>query len=303
MPSSSIDSGRGTQLSFWQTGLARRAWAWAVIVPPLSFFLVFFVGPLLYLFVISFLEPSQTELYGSRTTVENYVAVLTDPFYLKIIYRTLKAGLIILGTCLLLGYPAAYAIAQMKPRGRILCLMVLLFPLMVSNVIRAYGWIAILGRQGVVNTVLGGMGLIDFPLRMLYSFGAVVFGLLTILLPFIIISIANSLMAIDRTYKEAAQALGAGPVRTFLHVTLPLSSPGVATGMLLVLFLTLSAYVTISLLGGARFKLLVSMVFDTANLLEWPRAAALSFILLAVALTAGALILAIVRPTRVRGGK
>ncbi len=304
MPSSStINRGWINLPSFQRGELSIWAWKWAVLVPPLCFFIVLFVGPMIYLFGISFLESSQTELYGSEVTIKNYTAIITDTFYLKIIYRTIKAGLIIVAAGLLIGYPVAYTIANMKPRWRILCLVLLLFPLMVSNVIRCYGWIAILGRGGVINTILQAIGFIDFPLRMLYSFWAVVFGLLTIMLPFIVISIANSLASIERSYKEAAQSLGAGPVRTFFYVTLPLSSPGVATAMLLVFFLTLSAYVTISLLGGARFKLLVSMVFDTASLLEWPRAAALSFILLAVALAIGGLIIAIVRPNRVRGGR
>ena len=117
-----------------------------------------------------------------------------------------------------------------------------------------------------------------------------------------IISVANSLAAIDRSYEEAAQSLGAGPFRTFLHITLPLSTPGVAAGLSLVFFLTLSAYVTITLLGGPRFKLLVSLVYDSVSTLQWPRAAALSFILLALALGFGAVLQAILRPQRVQGG-
>lgn len=268
---------------------------------PLVVFLIFFVGPVLYLLVVSFLVPSQTDLYGTTPTLDNYVRLATDSFYWRIVQRTLIAGALITGLSLLIGYPVAFAIAHMRPRQRILCLMLLLFPLMVSNVIRAYGWISILGRRGVVNSTLDRLGLIDGPLALLYSMDAVVLGLLTILLPFMIVSIANSLVAIERSYGEAAQSLGAGPFRTFLHVTLPLSAPGIATGMLLTLFLALGAYVTISLLGGPRFKLLVSLVFDTAMTFQWPQAAALAFLLLAIALLAGALILAVVRPNRVQG--
>ena len=166
---------------------------------------------------------------------------------------------------------------------------------------RAYGWLAILGREGVINVSLTAMGMIPFPLRMLNTFEAVVLALLTILLPYMIISVANTLAAIDPAYEEAAQSLGAGPVRTFIHVTFPLSSPGVASGLSLVFFLTLSAYVTITLLGGPRYKLLVSLVYDAVGTLQWPKAAALSFILLAIALAVGALIQAVLRPQRVQG--
>jgi putative spermidine/putrescine transport system permease protein len=179
--------------------------------------------------------------------------------------------------------------------------LLLLFPLMVSNVVRAYGWVAILGRRGVVNTGLGELGLIDAPLDLLYTTEAVVVGLMTILLPYMVISIANTLSALDRSLEEAAQSLGAGPVRTFVHVTLPLSTPGVASGTLLVFLLTLSAYVTIALLGGPRSKLLVSMIYDGVTAFQWPHAAALAFVLLALALALTALILAVLRPRRVQG--
>ncbi len=273
----------------------------AALGVPLLFFTACFLLPLLYLFVVSFLEPSQAELYEKQLTLANYSRVVNDDFYLMIIGRTLLATTVVLIISLLLAYPAAMVIAGVEPKWRIRILALLLFPLMISNVVRAYGWMSILGRRGIANTILIDLGFIEAPLSLLYSFNAVVLGLLTILLPYMIISIANALAAIDRSYTEAAESLGAGPFRTFWHVTLPLSSPGVASGCLIVFFLSLSAYVTISLLGGPRFKLLVSLVFDTVVTLQWPRAAALSFILLLLALAGGAVILALTRPQRVRG--
>ena len=279
----------------------KGVWAWVLVIPPLAMTLLFFVGPLLYLFWVSLHAGSQSELYGPDLTVQNYVAIITDPFYITIIRRTLGVAAIILGACLLIGYPVAYFVALQPPRRRMLMLLMLLFPLMVSNVVRAYGWVAILGRRGVINTSLRDLGIVDVPLDLLYTTEAVVVGLMTILLPYMVISIANTLSSLDRRYEEAAQALGAGPVRTFLHVTLPLSTPGVASGMLLVFLLTLSAYVTITLLGGPRSKLLVSMVYDNVSAFQWPRAAALAFVLLALALIVTALILAVLRPRRVQG--
>jgi len=172
--------------------------------------------------------------------------------------------------CLVVGYATAYVIAPLPPRMRLIMLLLLVAPLMVSNVIRAYGWIAILGRQGVVNSMLRSTGLIDGPLLLLNSFEAVAFGLMTILLPYMVVSIVNALNAIDRQYIEAAQSLKTNPVRTFIYVIWPLSSPGVASGILLVFLLTLSAYVTITLLGGPRMKLLVSLVFDSVSGFRWP---------------------------------
>ncbi len=279
----------------------KGAWAWGLVLPPLAAALLLFVGPLVYLFWVSVHAPSQSELYGSALTLQNYAGVLTDSFYLGIIGRTLGVAAVILCVALVLGYPVAYFVALQPPKRRMAILLLLIFPLMVSNVVRAYGWVAILGRRGVVNTTLRDLGLIDVPLDLLYTTEAVVMGLMTILLPYMVISIANALSALDRRYEEAAQALGAGPVRTFFHVTLPLSTPGVASGMLLVFLLTLSAYVTITLLGGPRSKLLVSLVYDSVTAFEWPRAAALAFVLLAVALIVAAAILAVLRPRRVQG--
>jgi putative spermidine/putrescine transport system permease protein len=279
----------------------RSAWSWTLLAPPLALALVFFVVPVIYLFWVSLHAPSTSELYGAALTLRNYADVLGDSFYLTIVRRTLGIAAVILGLCLVVGYPVAYFVALLPPRRRMLAILLLLFPLMVSNVVRAYGWVALLERRGVINTALRELRLTDVPLDLLYTPSAVVVALMTILLPYMVISIANTLAALDRRYEEAAQALGAGPVRTFLHVTLPLSTPGIASGSLLVFLLTLSAYVTITLLGGPRSKLLVSMIYDSVTAFQWPRAAALAFILLALALVFTALILALLRPGRVQG--
>ncbi|HLI11004.1 MAG TPA: ABC transporter permease [Alphaproteobacteria bacterium] len=281
--------------------IPRRLLAGALLLPPLALFLAFFVGPLVYLFWVSLHSASQTALYGHQLTLEHYAQAFTDPFYLLIIRRTLLAAGAILGLCLVLGYATAYLIAPLPPRRRLWFLLLLLFPLMVSNVVRAYGWITILGRQGVINTLFRGLGISDAPLPLLYSFGAVAFGLMTILLPYMIISITNNLAAMERQYHEAAQSLGANPFRAFIHVILPLSSPGIASGMLLVFLLTMSAYVTATLLGGPRAKILVSLVYDSVTVFEWPRAAALAFVLLLLALAIAGLILLVLRPGRVQG--
>lgn len=281
--------------------LNRKTTTIALLAPPLFFVGIFFVIPLLNLFWVSLHGASSSELFGADLTGDNYYRIVTDSFYHTIILRTLWAGLTILLLCLVLGYATAYVIAPLQPRTRLILLLLLVAPLMVSNVIRAYGWIAILGRQGLVNSVLRSTGLTEGPLLLLNSFEAVAFGLMTILLPYMVVSIVNALNAIDRQYSEAAQSLKANPLRTFIHVIWPLSSPGVASGMLLVFLLTLSAYVTITLLGGPRMKLLVSLVFDSVAGFRWPFAAALSFTLLALALVVAGLILTILRPGRVQG--
>ncbi|MEW9586701.1 ABC transporter permease [Paraburkholderia sp. DGU8] len=264
---------------------------------------IFFVVPLAYLLYVSFMTNSQAALYDALPTLHNYVDIAGDPFYQLIIQRTLLVTLTVLGASLLLGYPVAFYASRLTPRGRVIMLMAMMFPLMVSNVVRAYGWVSLLGRSGVVNVVMGELVAGHRPVQMLYSFSAVALGLLTIMLPFMVVSITNSLTAIDHRYIEAAESLGASPWRAFLNVTLPLSRPGITSGMMLVTFLTLSAYVTIALLGGPRFKLLVSLVFDSTATARWPRAAALSFVLLLLALLIAAVLQIILRPRRTRGAR
>jgi putative spermidine/putrescine transport system permease protein len=268
---------------------------------PMAFLVVCFLVPLLFLFWISIHQSSSTDFYGPNLTAAHYAGIIGDSFYRTVILRTLSAGIIVVGSCLLIGYPMALALNAIPRRWRTLALAVLLFPLMLSNVIRAYGWIAVLGRRGVANTALMAAGVTDHPLTMLYSFEAVTVALMTILLPYLVISITNSLDSIDKRYIEAAQSLGAGPVRTFAKVIWPLSAPGVASGLMIIFLLMLSAYVTINLIGGPRFKLVVSLVYDTSMNFEWPKAAALAFILLALGLAGAAAIFLLLRPYRAQG--
>lgn len=281
--------------------LTRRSLLWVVAIPPVALLAVFFVLPLAYLLFISLMTNTNSDLYTWPMTPGNYIAVLGDPFYLSIIQRTLLVTVLILVLSLLLSYPVALYLVKMPVKRRVMAMLVLMFPMMVSNVVRAYGWVSILSRNGLISSTLQHLGLIDYPKQYLYSLGAITLGLMTILLPFMIISVTNSLAAIDRRYYEAAESLGASPLRVFREVTFPLSTPGVTSGMLLVTFLALSAYVSIALLGGARYKLLVSMVFDATSSAQWPKAAALSFVLLVVALLMGKVIQFLLRPQRIQG--
>ena len=169
--------------------LSRSSAGLALLVPPLALFVMFFLAPLLSLLWASFHTASDTELYGPALTTAHYATILTDSFYHTIILRTLSTGAVILLLCLVLGYATAYVLAPLPPRRRLLLLALLVLPLMVSNVVRAYGWIAILGRQGLVNSLLRDAGVIERPLVLLNSFEAVSFGLMTILLPYMVISV------------------------------------------------------------------------------------------------------------------
>src|SRR5262249_31971899 len=160
---------------------------WFLLGPPLALVLLFFVVPVVYLFWVSLHVASTSELYGASLTLRHYADVLSDPFYLTIIRRTLGIAAVILGLCLVIGYPVAYFVALLTPRRRMIAILLLLFPLMVSDVVRAYGWVTLLERRGVVNTALRNLRLTDVPLELLYTPSAVVVGLMTILLPYMVV--------------------------------------------------------------------------------------------------------------------
>jgi putative spermidine/putrescine transport system permease protein len=254
-----------------------------LLAAPLAVFLVLFVAPLAALFVVSLFRFDRSVGIVARVTLENYVKFLGDPFYLAILGRTLEIGVLVTLVTLLLGYPVAYHLTRVPPRRRAHLLLVILAPLLVSVVVRSFGWLVILGPNGLVNALLRGAGLIDEPLRLLYNEGAIVLGLTHVFLSFMVLSILAALGRIDPALIRAAQGLGATPWRAFLRVVLPLSVPGVVAGSLIVFSLSTSAFITPALLGGPRVKVMSYLAYQqTLMLADWPYGAAIAFVLLAV---------------------
>jgi len=261
----------------------RPAPALWLLAAPLAVFLVLFVAPLAALFVVSLFRFDRSVGIVARVTLENYVKFLGDPFYLAILGRTLEIGVLVTLVTLLLGYPVAYHLTRVPPRRRAHLLLVILAPLLVSVVVRSFGWLVILGPNGLVNALLRGAGLIDEPLRLLYNEGAIVLGLTHVFLSFMVLSILAALGRIDPALIRAAQGLGATPWRAFLRVVLPLSVPGVVAGSLIVFSLSTSAFITPALLGGPRVKVMSYLAYQqTLMLADWPYGAAIAFVLLAV---------------------
>jgi putative spermidine/putrescine transport system permease protein len=165
---------------------------------------------------------------------------------------------------LLVGYPLAYyMIYGLNSRFlRRIFYIVVVTPLFTSNIVRSFAWIVMLGRQGIVNDVLQGTGLISSPLFLVYSKTGVVIGLSYVLLPFMVLTVSSILQNLNRSLLEAARDLGATPLVAFLKVTLPLSLPGVIAGSLMVFTLTVSAYVTPSVMSGGRFNVMAMLIFQ-----------------------------------------
>jgi len=260
---------------------AARGWvAFVLLAPGLTVLTLFLLVPLGLIVVISVFTYSPTQIWLPPVTTANYVKFF-DPYYLGVTWTTVRIGLVTTLVCALLGYPLAYFLARLRSRWLGLCLFLLITPLMVSSVIRIFGWLVILGRQGLVNTALGAVGFARVDL--LYNEPAVVVGLTELLLPFMVLPLMTAIETIPRSVEEAARNLGAGSFALFQRVLLPLSLPGLVSGALLVYSVSISALVTPALMGGRKTRMLGNLVYDEVlTSMNWPFASAIAVVLLIV---------------------
>lgn len=254
---------------------------WALLTGPYALFLlVLLLVPFANIAVYSLHPYSPTKVFLPELTFDNYRNIF-DLYYARLFGRTLRLGLITMAVCVVLGYPLAYRLARARPRWQAAGLFLLIMPLMVSAVIRIFGWIVILGRKGLVNLALMALGL--EPIKLLYSDTAVVIGLVNIFVPFMVLPIMASIERIPPSLEEAAQNLGANWYRMFWRVILPLSLPGLISGCLLVYSLSISAFVTPALMGNPRERMLGQQIYDEVLVsFNWPGAASLSLALVLV---------------------
>ena len=208
-----------------------------------------------------------------------YAAFFARPDYVRLLLRTwwLAAATSVL--CLLLGYPTALFIARTRLR-RDLLLLVVVLPWLVSIVVRTYGWIVLLGNRGLVNGALIGLGLADRPVRLMFNTGGVVIGLVHVFCPFTVMSVLGSLLQLDPSLEEAGTSLGAGPWTSFRRVVLPLSIPGVMSGLTLVYLMSTGAIVTPLLLGGIGDQMLGSQIYtEVFQQFDFPKASVMAVLL------------------------
>jgi putative spermidine/putrescine transport system permease protein len=219
-------------------------------------------------------------------TIENYVKFFTDPFYLAVLFRTVRVAALCTAICVVLAFPMAYCLARTRSRFKNLLLMAVILPLFVGNAVRAAGWMVLFGTRGLGNALLTGLGITREPLQIMYTELAVVIGIIAVNLPFVVLTLQAVLEGIDRPIEEAALGLGAGPWRTFRYVILPLAMPGVIAGTILSFILAMNAYATPVLLGGPTFQMMAPTVYNQfAGLSNWPFGAALAFVLMTATLT------------------
>lgn len=262
-------------------GGARRNSPWRsamiMILPSLLLLAVFYFYPLIRLLPQS--------VYEDGFTMHNFKRFFSERLYTDTLLRTLKVCAVVTIVNVVMGYPVAYVLSTVKPRVSRILLILVIVPFWMSLLVRTYSWMVMLQRNGVMNKLLMALGLVDSPLKFMYTEFAVAIGMTHILLPFMILPVYSVLSGIDPDLTLAASTMGATPWRAFFRVTLPLSVPGIAAGILLVFVQSLGFYVTPMLLGGPQ-TLMISSLIDRQmfRLLNWPFGAAISLILLALAL-------------------
>ncbi len=257
--------------------------SWLLMAPGLLWLGLLMVVPCVLIFVLIFFERG---IYGgidwAAPTLDN-IRRAFDPLYLSIF---LDSGVVALSAtliALLIGYPAAYAIAKAPPSWQTALLFLAILPFWTNYLIRTYAWIVLLNPAGLINAALIGTGLRSEPLTLLYTKSAVVLGLVYSYTPFVILAIYSALQRLDPTYAEASRDLGAGAVQTFLRITLPLTAPGVAAGAVFVFVLSIGNFVTPDLLGGGKFQMVGNLIYDQfLSARDWPFGAALSALLIAL---------------------
>ena len=250
--------------------------------PAIAWLVVFMVLPCALILVYAFFERGMFGGIEYNFTLDNFKRVV-DPLYAKIFLNSARIALTATLFAIMIGYPAACAIARAPQRWQPILLFFAVLPFWSNYLIRTYAWIVLLNREGLFNNLLRWLGYTGEPLSMLYTEGAVITGLVYNYLPFVILAIYSTLSRLNPELMEASRDLGAGAIRTFVRVTLPLTLPGVAAGGVFVFVLSIGNFVTPALLGGGRFQMIGNLVYDqflTAN--DWPFGAALGMALIAV---------------------
>lgn len=259
--------------------MRQKRW-FCLILPMYIFSILFVLGPLLYMIALSFATNHVGLGVTFRFTLENFKK-MADPVYVGTFVQSFQVAIMTTILVVVIGYPFGYFMAKQSKRGKRLLMFLIMVPFWTSSLLRMYGWIIVLQAKGIVNTVLIQLGLIRVPIKILYSYPAVLIGMVYALLPFMILSVYSSVEKMDWTLVEAAKDLGASNWKAFSTVTLKLTLPGLLSGVILTFIPSMGLFFIADILGGNKIVLVGSLIQDQLGRGgNWPFAAALSVVLM-----------------------
>ncbi|CAH0303913.1 ABC transporter permease [Peribacillus simplex] len=254
----------------------KKRYLYLLLFPGVLFLTVFMIIPILMTIGTTFFNES------GGFSIQGYLDFFQDRYFIEILLTTLRVSLFTTIICILLGFPAAYYISKLKQRKKAIMLLLTIFPLLTSPVVRSFSWMVIIGKNGVVNKLLMGMGLIEKPLDILYTPTAIIIGLVHLFLPLIIVTLVGVMENIETDLLKAAESLGASRLAVFSKVIIPLSVPGLVIGSILVFVGSFTAYTTPALLGGKQRVISTFLYQNAITLNEWQVASIVATIMIAV---------------------
>ena len=259
----------------------KKSFGLFLTVLPLYFFtLCFVLGPLLYMIALSFATRGDGSSVVWNFTLDNYRKI-GEPVYLQSFVQSFQLAFTSTGLIILLGHPFGYYMAKLSPKWKKRMMLLIMVPFWISSLIRMYGWIIILQAKGVLNRILMKLGILEEPLKILYSYPAVVIGMIYALLPFLVLAVYSSAEKMDWSLLEAARDLGANGIQAFFTVTFKLTLPGLLTGIILTFIPSMGLFFIADILGGNKIVLVGSVIQDQLTRgSNWPFAAALAVVLM-----------------------
>lgn len=253
-------------------------------VPAVLLLLIFFVIPFIVLAIYSFLT-LKNGVIVSGPSFQGYVTIIQDPFMWYLFGRTIAISLFVTALCLLFGYPVAYLFTLTNNalvKGFLVAAVAA--PLLTSTLVRTFAWLVILGREGLVNGLLTSLGIVEDPIRILFTPEAVILSMVQVLLPFMIVPLISTLQSLSRDVQEAATNLGATRWTTFWEVVFPQSVPGISAGVTLVFILAYTMFTVPTLMGGSAFRIVSVYIWNNVDALAWDTASQIASLLLITSL-------------------
>ena len=258
----------------------KRSLGWLTVAPLYAFTLAFVLGPLVYMVALSFMTREEVWGVAAEFTLKNYRDIF-QPVYLRTFWESIKLAVLSTGLVILLGYPFGYFMAKLTAKWKKRTMLLLMIPFWTSSLLRLYGWIIIFRAGGVFDRLLMALHITSEPLKLLYTYPAVVVGMVYALLPFMIFSVYSSAEKLDFSLVEAARDLGASRIQAFFTVSWKLTLPGLFSGIVLTFVPSMGLFFIADILGGNKVVLVGNLIQEQLmKVHNWPFAAALSVALL-----------------------